>query len=79
MVMAMPKTLKKGTKSPERYQGTCRDCGSVIAWELSEINIERDRDGSLARVKCPECGGSMFCYPEKKSGFDTHGDFWQGR
>ena len=54
--------VKRGTKREKKWRAKCSGCGSEFEAMESELNVEHDRDGSLARSKCTECGAQMFFY-----------------
>jgi ribosomal protein S27AE len=54
--------VKRGTKGDKKWRATCGGCGAEFEALESELNVEYDRDGSLARAKCTECGDGMFFY-----------------
>jgi hypothetical protein len=56
------KLVKKGTRGDKKWKATCGGCGSKFEAKESELHVEYDNDGSLARKKCTECGMEMFFY-----------------
>lgn len=58
-------TIKKlKNKHHKRIKTTCRGCGTVVEATENSLNWEHDRDGRLAREKCPNesCGAEIFFY-----------------
>lgn len=64
--------IKKGTKLEEKWEGECRNCGNVYRELRTKLNIQSDRDGSLAEGKCPECQSQIWFYPIAT----THSTSW---
>lgn len=56
------KTIRKGKLRDRRLRTTCRYCSSVLEEQESKLDWEHDRDGDLAREKCPECSGEIIFY-----------------
>jgi len=56
------KLVKRGTKGDKLWKARCSSCGARFEAKERELNVEYDRDGSLARKKCTECGTQMFFY-----------------
>ena len=56
------KLVKKGTRGNKLWKARCSGCGARFEAKERELNVEYDRDGSLARKKCTECGTQMFFY-----------------
>jgi hypothetical protein len=54
--------VKKGDKGDKLWTATCRGCLSEFEAHESELNVEYDRDGSLARARCTVCKNDMFFY-----------------
>lgn len=54
---------KQGTKKEIQWKATCNECGSEFSEVVGNLNVEDDRDGKLARSKCPDCNVEMFFYP----------------
>jgi hypothetical protein len=67
---------KQGTKKQEKFRATCGGCGSEFEEVVGDLNVEDDRDGRLARSKCPDCHAEMFFYPirntTRSSQWDDH-------
>lgn len=59
--------VKKGTKRKPMWKAECRECGSKFKEEAGKLRIEDDRDGQLARSRCPDCHSEMFFYPPAAS------------
>lgn len=56
------KTIQKRTKHQKTVKTTCRNCGSKLSEQEDKLKWEHDRDGRLARAKCPECKAEVFFY-----------------
>jgi ribosomal protein S27E len=56
------KTIKKSKPKVKLIKTSCRGCGSIIGESEDKLKWEHDRDGRLARAKCPECGSEIFFY-----------------
>lgn len=54
--------VKKGSKRDKIWKATCLGCSSHFEENESNLNVEYDRDGSLAREHCTECGHEIFFY-----------------
>lgn len=56
------KKLKQGKERAQLMYATCPKCNSKFSEEVTQLRVENDRDGSLARSKCPDDGTEMFFY-----------------
>jgi ribosomal protein S27E len=55
------KVIRKA-KPPKQVEAQCRHCGAVLTEAEDKLKWEHDRDGRLARAKCPECKSEVFFY-----------------
>jgi hypothetical protein len=65
---------KQGTKKEVMWRATCGECASEFEEAVGNLNVEHDRDGSLARAKCPDCKTEMFFYPPSSKSYSQWGD-----
>ena len=58
----------KGNIRKKVWKGECRECGSRMEAEASELSIVYDpRDGTeCGQAKCPECGNSSVNFYQVK-------------
>lgn len=58
------KITKLKNNHKKRVSTTCRECGTKVEATEDSLKWEHDRDGRLAREKCPNesCGAEIFFY-----------------
>lgn len=58
------KIIKRGSKKPKLIKAECLECGTIVEEREDKLKWEHDRDGNLARERCPNkgCGVPIFFY-----------------
>lgn len=59
----MARIIKRGVKARPVFRGTCHSCGCVAEEDREVLNVQHDRNESLASITCPQCDKQMWVYP----------------